>query len=274
MQVPVTYVNVPDEYIFTSSLPTGLRVSIEDEGIDLIRSRGRAVELTFDLSSLIAGEQGEVHLTPDDLRQALMQHLAGDAVLVSFTPEDITAGYTRQHVKTVPVVYSGQVRPVAQYQLCGHPTVMPDSVHIFGTSQTLQAVSQVSTVLTDFEGVQDTFRTRLALQPVDGVRMLPDSVGMLIVTEQFTDKALTLPIRVPDAGDTAHVVHLFPNQVQVTFRIGTNRFNSVSEEDIEAYVELPETVTDHLPVLVRCNDEHITHLRVKPEEVEYLIESR
>lgn len=274
MQVPVTYENVPDNYIFTSAPPALLRVTLEDEGVDLFHIRDRELALTFDMTGLIRGEQGEMHLMPDDIRQALMQHLAGDASLVSFTPEELTATYTRQHEKTVAVVYNGEVKPAAQYQLCGEPTVTPEHISIYGTAEALRGIKSVQTVMTDYEGVQDTFRTKVALQPIDGVRMMPDSVGLLIVTEQFTDKALTLPIRVPHSGDTTHVVHLFPNQVQVTFRIGTNYFNSVSEDDIDAYVKLPQKVTDRLPVQVRTTNPHITHLRVKPEEVEYLIENR
>lgn len=274
MQVPVTYENVPDNYIFDSGLHSFLRVTVEDEGVDLFHSRDRSLSLSFDVSGMIRGEHGVLELTADDLRQALMQHLAGDAALVSFTPEELTASYTRQREKKVPVVYRGQVQPAPQYQLCGQPEVIPDHIHVYGTKEALREVDSVYTVLTDYEGVQDSFLTTLALLPVEGVRFLRDSVRMLIVTERFTDKALTLPICIPHDGDTTHVVHLFPNQVQVTFRIGTPYFNSVSEADMRAYVELPKKVTDRLPVRIRCNNPHITHLRVKPEEVEYLIESR
>lgn len=274
IQVPVTYVGMPDNYLFTSEPSATLRLTIEDEGADFFHSRNKQYALVFDISDQICGEQGEVVLLPDDIRQAVAQQLTGDAAMISFEPEELHGAYTRQHEKKVPVVYRGQVHPALQYQLCGEPVIAPEKVSVYGTLETLKAIKSVETVLTDYEGVQDTFRTKLALQPIEGVRMLPDSVGLSIVAEQFTDKALTIPIHVSEAGNASHVVHLFPNQVQVTFRIGTNRFNCVSERDFEAYVELPEQVADHLPVHIRCKNSHITHLRVKPEEVEYLIESR
>ena len=274
MQVPVTYVGMPDNYVFASELPATLRVTIEDEGVDLFRSRKRSYTLAFDVSAQIIGEQGTLELTPDDIRQALQQQLVGDATLVAFTPEELLGAFTRQHEKKLPVVYRGQIRLAPQYQMLDDPIICPEQVSAYGTREALKSLEAIETTLTDYEGVQDTFATSLALIAPAGVRLMPDSVRMTIVAEQFTEKALTIPIRVIDRGDTAHVVHVFPNQVQVTFRIGTNRFNSVGEENIEAYVELPEKVTDHLPVQVRCAEKHITHLRVKPEEVEYLIESR
>lgn len=273
MIVPVAYTHIPDDYIFTSAPTDHVHVTIEDEGVDLFANRKRLFTLTFDLSEHITGEEGSFVIPMDELRQAIAQQLVGDASLTAFVPDLLTGSYTRQHEKVVPVVYTGQIKPAPQHQLFDEVLLMPDSVKVYGTEQDIAAVAHVETALTDYEGVQDTFSTRLALIAPKGLRIVPDSVRLTAVAEQFTERAMQLDVRTPDLGEQDKTLHLFPNQVTVTFRIGTAWFSSVQKSDIDAYVDLPQNGVDHLPVHVECFNPHITHIRVKPQEVEYLIES-
>ena len=273
MTIPVSYINMPDDYIFTST-PTGqVHVTLEDEGIDLFHNRERLYELTFDLSEHIRGEEGTFIIPMDELRQTIAQQLVGDAGLVAFVPELLAGNYTRQHEKVVPVVYTGQIKPATQHQLCGEVELTPSMVHIYGTEQDLAAIDHIETNLTDYEGVQDTFLTQLALIAPEHIRVVPDTIALQVVAEQFTEKAMQLSIRTPNMSERGQVLHLFPEQVRVTFRIGTTRFAEVKENDVEVFVDMPQAGIDHLPVHVETRNPYITHIRVKPEEVEYLIES-
>lgn len=273
MVIPVTYTHLPDEYIFTTPPADHVHVTLEDEGIDLFRNRKRLYELAFDLSDYVSGKGGTFIIPMDELRQAITQQLVGDAGLVAFAPELLTGTYSRQHEKVVPIVYTGQVKPAMQYQQCGEVTLTPAVAHIYGTEQNLTAIDHIETTLTDYEGVQDTFLTRLALIAPENIRIVPDTVNMQVITEQFTEKAMQLNIRVPNLKSHGQMLHLFPEQVKVTFRIGTTWFAGVKEEDLQVYVDAPQKGIDHLPVHVDTRNPHITHIRVKPQEVEYLIEN-
>lgn len=271
--IPVRYTHVPDNYILTSAPSDHIRISMEDEGIDLYRNRHRNYELTFDLSGYITGEEGTFTLVMDEVRTAIVQQLTGDAGLVAFSPEILSGSYTRQHEKEVPIVYTGKIKPAAQHQLCGAPLLTPESAYVYGTEEALQALEYIETALTDFEGVQDTFTTRLPLLTPPNLRIHPDSVRIRVVAEQFTERAIQRPIATPDMAESGQLMHLFPSQATVTFRVGTAWFAKVSERDLEVYVEMPTDGTEHLPVRVKSRNPHITHIRVKPAEVEYLIES-
>ena len=271
--MPVTYTHIPDDYIFATPPTDHVRVSVEDEGIDLFRNRKRRYTLAIDMTDYIHGEEGTFMIPMDEVRTVIVQQLVGDAGLAAFAPEVLTGTYTRQHEKTVPVVYTGQVKPAAQHQLCGEVAILPRVASVYGTEQDLAGVEQVETAWTDFEGVQDTFVTRLPLMAPKGLRVVPDSVSMQVIAEQFTERAMQLPICAPDLSNEGQVLHLFPSQVTITFRVGMAWFNKVSEGDLEANVELPQDGTDHLRVQVTNRNPHITHIRIKPEEVEYLIEN-
>lgn len=270
--IPVTY-TLPDNYIFTVKPAEYIRITMEDEGIDLFRNRKRQYALHFDLSAFAEDEEGTFLIPMDEIRQSIAQQMVGDAGIMAFTPEVLSGSYSRQHEKVVPVVYSGQIKPAAQHQIYGEVELTPDSVRVYGNEQDLAAIQRIVTVETDYEGVQDTFVTRLPLICPEGVRLLPDSIYLRAVGEQFTERAMTLPICAPDLGRTDRKIHLFPSQVTVTFRVGTTWFKSIKEQDIEVFVERPQEGEEKLQVKVTSTNPHITHMRVKPEEVEYLIES-
>lgn len=272
LTIPVTYTHMPEDYIFVNPPVDHIRISLEDEGIDLFHNRERQYTLSFDLSDYIHGEEDSFVIPLDDVRQAIAQQLVGDAALLAFAPEVITGSYTRQHEKQVPVIYTGHVKPAAQHQLCGEAEIHPRIVHVYGNEQVLHSIERVETYPVDYEGVQDTFRTRLALVCPPGVRLMPDSVQLSVVSELFTERTMVLPIRTPDLSASGRTLHLFPEQASVTLRIGTAWFNTISEQDIHVYVDAPKATTDRLTVHVESTNPHITHLRVKPQEVEYLIE--
>lgn len=272
LTIPVVYTHIPDDYIFVTPPPDYVHVSLEDEGIDLFANRKRLYELSFDLSEQIKGKEGAFVIPMDELRQVITQQLVGDATLAAFEPEVLGGTYTRQREKVVPIIYTGQVKPAAQHQLCGDIVLTPSEAHIFGTEQDLKTVDHVETVLTDYEGVQDSFVTRLPLIVPKGLRVVPDTISLQVVAELFTERSMQLVINTPELKHKDQTIHLFPGQATVTFRIGTAWFTSVSDEDVTAYVDLPQEGSDRLPVKVKCTNPHITHLRVKPEEVEYLIE--
>lgn len=270
--IPVSYSNLPDDYIFTGTPADHVRVRLEDEGVDLFRQRKRHFELVFDLSEYVSGDEGQFIIPMDEVRQAIVQQLVGDAGLVAFAPEILSGSYTRQHEKDVPVVYTGQVKPAAQHQLCGEVQISPTTVSVYGTERALAGITHIETNLTDYEGITDTFVTRLPLICPPEVRLVPASVELRVVSEQFTEKAMVLPIRTPDLSMREQVLHLFPGQATVTFRTGTAWFASITKQDIDVYVDMPQSGSDKLQVKVASSNPHITHLRVKPEEVEYLIE--
>lgn len=271
--MPVSYTHIPDDYILSDAPVAKIRVTLEDEGVDLFANRNRHYELAFDLSNYIHGEEGSFVISMDEVRQVIVQQLAGDAALMSFTPETLSGTYTRQHEKQVPIVFVGQVKPAAQHQLCSEVELSPSTARVYGTEQDLASIDYIETALTEYEGVTDSFSTRLPLIVPKGLRIVPDSVGLHIVAEQFTENAIQRSICTPDLHALGQTIHLFPSQATVTYRIGTTRFASVAESDFDVYVELPEAGTDRLPVRVECHNPYITHIRVKPVEVEYLIEN-
>lgn len=273
MIIPVTYTHVPEDYIFTSKPTDHVHVTLEDEGIDLFNNRRRLYELVFDLTEHITGEEGTFIIPMDELRQTIAQQLVGDASLIAFAPEQLSGGYTRQHEKHVPIIYKGQIKPTAQHQLCGNAELSPDRARIFGTEEALAAITHIETALVDYEGVQDTFSTRLALIAPPDIRIVPDSITLTVVAEQFTERAMQLPIRTPDMSENGQKLHLFPEQATLTFRVGTAWFASIQESDLDVFVDMPQKGNDHLHVHVENRNPHISHIRVKPEEVEYLIEN-
>ena len=73
------------------------------------------------------------------------------------------------------------------------------------------------------------------------------------------------------------VLRTFPSKVQVTFQVGLRHFKDVSSDDFfigVTYEDVLRTQGDKLPLVVKGSPDFVSHVRVVPSSVDYLIEQQ
>ena len=71
------------------------------------------------------------------------------------------------------------------------------------------------------------------------------------------------------------VLRAFPSKVQVTFQVGLSRFREVNASDFVvnvSYEELLKLGTDKYTVKLKSLPRGVSHVRIHPEQVDFLIE--
>ena len=84
--VSVSYKGIPDNIVFSDTLPDVIYVEVRDAGKRL-KSYGNHLEVSFDLSNQIIGHQGEVNITTDLIRNSITTILQGTTKLQNIQPE-------------------------------------------------------------------------------------------------------------------------------------------------------------------------------------------
>ena len=92
-----------------------------------------------------------------------------------------------------------------------------------------------------------------------------------LAKEQFTDKTFTLPIQVNNLP-AQETIHLFPQEVVVTVRVGISHFAQINEADLQAVCPYPTKGAATLPIEIIHTNPNITQIRTNIREVEYIIE--
>ena len=271
LRVALAYTGSFEQVVFENELPKSIKLLVRDNGQQLRRIKHQDLTLTINLSPYLSEESGSVVLTADVLRPRLQDILPGSTSIQQINPEVISAAYYVQQQKTVPVVVQSQVTAAPQYQLVGDPKVLPGSVQVFGSEETIEHVDYVLTDSICVEGLREDVCVDVALQAPEGVRVLPEIVQVAWKAEPFTEKSFTLPVEVLGVPDGKRV-RLFPQQVNVTVRVGVSHFAHVQELDLRAVCDYPSKPSHALPVKLITDNTYISNIRISPSSVEYMIQ--
>lgn len=269
--LPITYTDIPEQVVFGAPLPQELKVSIRDNGKQLRKIADSHLGITLSIGTQLAEQEGSVHIAAEILRPKLQDLLPGSTIVLQVQPEVIEVAYHRQEEKDVEVRLAAQWTPAQQYQMCGTPVVEPNQVRIYGKKADLKRIRDISTEPLQVQDVRDTLRCTAGLVAPEGIRVVPSSVTVTFIAEQFTEKTFTLPVEVIDtiAGEA---LRLFPQTVTVQARVGMSHFTEVQAEDFRVQCRFPRTETNALPVEVICDNPYVTRVRTNPNELEYIIE--
>ena len=254
-----------------NGLPDTVLIEVRDAGARLNTYHRELLHLTIDLRPYIHGEKGTIHVPSDALRRSISDILQGTSRLIGTTPEDITCPYFTEQEKTVPVVFRGSLSLAGEYQMVGKPALNHPQVRLFGQDRDLNKIDSLYTEEVHLTNLSDTSDIRLALVIPPHMRAGTDSVTLRVVSERFTEKKFIVPLQVIGLPADQRI-RLFPNEVEVSVRVGMTHFAQVHHSDVRAVcIYTPERI-DKLDVELRYTNPYITAAWAYPAVVEFLLE--
>lgn len=269
--VLIQYTGKPGAIGLADKLPDTVMIEIRDAGSRLNAYHREPLRLTIDLRQYIHGDKGTIRVPSDALRRSLSDILQGTSRLIDIHPEEIVCSYFTEQEKTVAVAFSGHLEMANEYQLYSGPKLSKSKIKIYGQDKTVNAIDTIYTQHQDFTGLSDTTVARIPLNIPKGVRAETDSIDVQIIAERFTEKKFTLPIRVSDVPE-GYSIRLFPNEVEVSVRVGMRHFAKVNAGDIKVVCHYEPERTDKLDVELHYSNPYITAAWAYPGTVEYLLE--
>ena len=252
-------------------LPDTVMIEVRDAGARLNTYHREPLHLTVDLRQYIHGEKGTIHVPTDALRRSISDILQGTSRLIDTKPEEISCPYFTEQEKNVVIAFSGEITPANEYQLVGHPELSRTSIKIFGQDKALAKIDTIYTEYSTLTDITDTMSTRMALALPQSVRTETDSINIRVIAERFTEKKFIVPLHVLNVPEGVHL-RLFPNEVEVSVRVGISHFAQVQATDIKAVCIYTSERSDKLDVELRYSNPYITSAWVYPGVIEFMVE--
>ncbi|MBR1928773.1 MAG: hypothetical protein IJ834_03425 [Paludibacteraceae bacterium] len=270
--VPITYIGIPENVSTEDPLPDKFYITVRDQGKRLRAYRQNAmVAVSIDLTQQFRADKGTLHINAEQVKQKLSDQLQGTAKIQHIAPEVIQTTYYHQAQKKVKIKTDLDIETISQYKIVDGPTITPRNLMIYGKKEQLDTISQITTQYKKLTNVRDTLITKLCLQPIENVRFAQDSVDLFVVAEQFTEKRLVMPIQTKGVPRSENL-RLFPATVEVVMQVKVNKFAQVTDETVSVYCNYPKGNASTLPVEVKYDKSIINSIRIKPDEVEFIIE--
>lgn len=154
--------------------------------------------------------------------------------------------------------------------------MIPDSVVVYAPQGVLNTILTAYTQPFHWTNVTDTLKKHINLQKLHGVKFVPSSVDVVACVDMYSEKTLEVPV-VGIGFPKGKVLRTFPSKVQVTVQVGLKNFKSVTENDFlvgVSYADVIGNKSEKLPLTIKKHPDVVSHVRVTPSSVDYLIEQQ
>ena len=222
--IPVRMVNMPENAVFTTDVPSSVKVTLKDKGIVLLRymyaTHFQPVVINY---KDYAPDNMDISISGVDLRRKIMSVIASSTRITSLRPDGLNISYIIGEGKRVPVNFMGDVRVSSPYFL-SHVKCWPDSVMVYASPERLAQITSVDTKKQTYSNFKDTAFCTVPLAHMDGVKLVPSQVKVGLFPDMYTEKTVEVPI-VGVNFPADKLLKTFPSKVDVTFQVGLNNTN-------------------------------------------------
>jgi len=276
LSIPLRMKNVPENVVLTSELPKELKIGVKDRGTVLVNYLlGQTLyPVTMDFEEYL-DKGNQVRIPSNTLSKRIASQLNQSTKLSTIKPDTLELIYTRGEGKKVPVSLRGEVKADRQYYI-SDVLFSPDSVMVYAPKEILDTITSAYTESLYIEEISDTIRHRAGIMPVKGARFTPSYSDITFLVDMYSEKTVEVPVQgINFPGDK--LLRTFPSKVQVTFQVGLRQFKSVTADDfgvVVDYEKLREEKGEKChPVLTKFPS-NVNHIRVSPQEIDYIIEQK
>lgn len=272
--VPVKLKNVPDNVVLTTPPPKEIKIRIRDHGSLLLK-----YQYTHSLGSITLDfndydtRSGHVALLTSELTRSIVNRLQSSTSVAGFSPDTLEYFYNFGLNKSVPVKVAGHITADSLYCITSC-TTSPAKVKVYASKDILDTLTAVYTKPLDLTDLSERKTVSTALAPIRGAKPVPDKVKAVINVDQMTEK--TVSVRIDHTNFPAgKTLKTFPGIVNVVFQVGLKQYRDVTADKfaiVVSYDDVADNNTNRLRLSLKTRPDGINHVRIVPDEVEFIIE--
>ncbi len=278
LNIPVHYVGVPQNIAITNSPPSEISISVKDQGLRLFSFlNSHKVPLTIDLNRNFR-EKGTILITSDQLSVKISKylHLNPTTVVLEIHPDSLFIKYEKLREATLPIQLVSGIELTPQYMLSEKIKLEPGSVKVYGPKKIMDTLKTIRTEYFEVKNLSDSGIFKCKLKPIKSVRFSTSETKLSLFVEQFTEKKVQIPVTSINCPGRLYI-RAFPAVVNATYTVGLSKFNSLTTNDIEVYLDYKDlklVKTSKQKLKIKNNRSYISNIRIVPQEVEFILEEK
>ncbi len=274
LKVPVSLTDVPDDIRVLRAPDSYIMVRLSGKGAALKKSSKWANRNVLSLSaSDFDLNNGHASVPATHFRDSLDSHLPQSVSVRVMEPDSITFSYALQRTVVVPVEFGGTMESKEQFFM-QNIQFEPNSISMkVLVSDTVMhhAVAAAGTLTLD----RDTITLQAGIEPVPGVVFGTDQVSMTVISEQYTEKTLDIPVTGVNFPDQVQL-RSFPRNISVSAWVRMSDYESISANDFRVVVDYNEIAgsdSPHALLHLYAQPASVRNVRIQPRVVDYLLET-
>lgn len=272
--IPFEITEVPDSVHLIGSVPSTVTAGVRGKGAQLVRFEwGTMPKMKVRFRDFAVPKAGRFQISKIRLEGCVRDYFGAAVTVTGMKPDSISLAYTSRPGVKVALHIPADLVPDIQYTLSGPVKANVDSVTLYSINPIPASLTSVVTEPIVKQGLKDTLVTEVAVQPLEGVKIVPSRVTVTIPVEPLISKKRQVAVQV--AGQPAgESMITFPPRVTISYLVPMSDYNH--DQTIRAYVNYSDISRGNSKVKVNISSlsPGVQGLTYTPDSVEYIIERR
>lgn len=273
LKVPVQITDIPDHIRVTVSPVDHLDVTLTGKGTALRKSGRRGGRHVVHVSSSrFSMSQGHAAFSTQRLRDSIADLLPPSVTIRSIEPDSLVYGYVLQRSIMLPVEFDGVTESQDQFFL-ERIEFSPDSIK----AQMMLTDTVSHRIVADVANLtvsSDTTVVTVPVKPVAGVILSTDKVQMTVISQQYTEKSLEIPVTGVNFPDNI-TLKSFPSKAVLTVWVKMSEYDRVNAADFQVvvdYNDISGSDVSKAPLRIFTQPANVRNVRLQTRTVDFLME--
>lgn len=273
MNIKVNITNVPKNIIIVSEEPQYIKLKIKDKGIKLINYiiRFKEHNINIDFNDI----NNNVGYTFIKSRNLIAENsiLSPETSVISCIPDTLKISYASAVAVKLPVVLKSNVK-ADPFHYIKDTIITPDSVMAFIPTKIKDNIRNVVTKQISHTELSDSITFDVDIEKDANIKLMTQKVRVHYDVGIYVDKTLSIPIRGINLPNGIEL-RTFPTSVNISFQVGIDNFNAITEADFIAaidYAQIKNNSLDKASVKLIKVPHMVRNIRIEQPNVEFLIE--
>lgn len=273
-QVPLELRNVPSNVVITTDLPENLHILLRDKGSQLLAYRyTRQFKPVVVDYNTYSNPSGHVSILGNELQRQIAAQLLPGTQMLGLKPDTIDFYYNFGQFKRVPIRPLGEVRAGRLYSLA-KTVYSEDSVTVYASREQLDTITAAYLQPFNLRNLTDTTHVKSNFVKVKGAKFVPAQIGVAFCIDRLVEKTIQVPVQQVNFPASKQL-RTFPATVKVTFQVGMGLYRKITSENfvlVVNYEDLLKNKSTYCHLSLKTIPEGVSHVRISPQDVEYVIE--
>ncbi len=269
----LNFKNTPQKRAFHPLQSDTINVTVSGSGWEVLFSKMNTISrvISVDLHAL----ENKSYIVLSSQLNKINDKKEISQVITGFYPDTLYFDFTNRKEKRVPVQLITAIKYQSQFTQSDNISISPAYIILNGPAEVIDKITQWRSDTLRLNNVNETVNTNLSLQSVKegNLSIYPKNVQVNIPVDEFTEKALLIPVRLINNRSYSDV-KIFPSKVKITFTTSFNRYAETDEDLFEATTDL-ELWRLHnyktLPVVVSKIPKYCKIVKIEPSNIDFII---
>ena len=273
VRIPVELTNVPDNTILLQDMPPYIEARIRDKGAALLSydiNGINPIKIDFERHN---NQRDAITLSNSTIIEYTRRQLRTTTAINDIAPDSIRIAYTNDQGIRLPIHINADITTSPFCTMSDSIFVSPGYATIYGKAAQISRIARLETEEIIAHNISDTTHITVRIKPIEGTRIIPDSISIVIPVEEYTTKTLSVPI-VIGGVPRGHTIMTFPSHVTVTCHVPMSKYADIVSNDFligNTYTSIQETPGTYGAIKLLNAPQYAQNITLSTDSVEYII---